>query len=181
MHFTNRQTCTQSVDWRSVVCRTQVHTLTADHRLNSLQTKDLVKKVMLRFDMREVVLKILREWMSELNRYWQKLFVGQPQLHLVCQIHKPTHIGEKPYWCKEWGTEFACSTYLKDFVCRLIQERRYKTAKTMAKDFHGVVLSKLINILTQTLQVQRVEQGFHRNIESYHPCLCFTLHHSLNK
>ena len=44
MHHTDRQTCTQSVVCISVVCRAQMHTLTADHRPNTLQTTDLVKK-----------------------------------------------------------------------------------------------------------------------------------------
>ena len=40
MHCTDRQTYTQSVVCRSVVCRPQMHTLTANHRPNTLQTTD---------------------------------------------------------------------------------------------------------------------------------------------
>ena len=49
MHCTDRQTSTQSVVCSSGVCRAQILTLTADHRLITLQTTDLVKKVIMRF------------------------------------------------------------------------------------------------------------------------------------
>ena len=45
MHCTDRQSCTQSVVCRSGVCRTQMYTLTANLRPNTLQIADSVKMV----------------------------------------------------------------------------------------------------------------------------------------
>ena len=45
MHCTDRQTCTQSVVCRSGVCKTQMYTIDANLRPNTLQITDSVKMV----------------------------------------------------------------------------------------------------------------------------------------
>ena len=83
-----------------------------------------------------------RFFSPSLTQLMTHLFVAQPRLQQSCQIHRSTHVGEKPYQCNARSGEQGLHVALIwKTICKLIQERRYKTATTMEKDFHGVIFS----------------------------------------